>query len=92
MAEEKAPEIDVIPDDVVGPERTLRQMFNLFFTPEIERRKSASLLTEPFRVLKAQVMFFEGRPNEVRLNDEVRISLLVKAPRAVQRGDSISGV
>jgi hypothetical protein len=91
MADEKAPEIDVIPDDVIGPERTLRQMFNLFFTPEIERRRAAGLLAEPFRVTKAQVLFLEGRPNEVRINDEVRISLIVKAPRALQRGDSIDG-
>jgi hypothetical protein len=60
-----------------------------FFAPEIERRKSAGLLPENFRLAKAQVMFHEGRPNETRLNDEVRISLIVKAPRAVQKGDII---
>jgi hypothetical protein len=91
MGDEKSPEVDVIPDDVVGPERTLRQMFNLFFTPEIERRKAAGLLAEPFSLSKAQVMFLEGRPNEVRLNDEVKISLIVKLPRAVQKGDAIDG-
>jgi hypothetical protein len=82
--------VDVIPDDVVGPERTFRQMFNLFFTPEIERRQAAGLLPDPFKLAKAQVLFVEGRPPEVRLNDEVTISLIVEASRTLQPGDVIS--
>jgi hypothetical protein len=87
---DETPSVEVIPDDVVGPERTFRQMFNLFFTPEIERRQAAGLLPKPFELQKAQVLFVEGRPPEVRLNDEVTISLLVEVPRARQPGDAIS--
>jgi hypothetical protein len=82
--------VDVIPDDVIGPERTFRQMFNLFFTPEIERRQAAGLLPNPLELQKAQVLFMEGRPPEVRLNDEVTISLMVEAAGALQPGDAIS--
>ena len=62
--------------DVVGPERTLLQMFTLYVDPEVERRKY------PCVIVKAQVLFFEGRSPEVRLNDEVKISLVMKAPVA----------
>jgi uncharacterized protein (UPF0332 family) len=81
---------DVIPDDVTGPDRTFQQMFNLFFDPEIRRRQAAGLLPIPFTVHKAQVIFVEGQPPKVRLNDEVTISLIVRTPRAVQRGDTIN--
>jgi HEPN domain len=81
---------DFIPDDVVGPDRTLRQMFNLFFGPEIERRQAAGLIPVPFELQKAQVLFVEGRPPEVRLNDEVTLSMAIQAPRTVQPGDIIN--
>jgi hypothetical protein len=29
---------DEIPDDIVGPERTLQQMFKFFVEPEVKRR------------------------------------------------------
>jgi hypothetical protein len=58
---DETPSVDV-PDDVIGPERTFRQMFNLFFAPEIERRQVAGLLPNPFELQKAQVLFVEGRP------------------------------
>jgi hypothetical protein len=86
----ETPYVDVIPDDVIGPERTLRQMFNLFFDPEIERRQAAGLLPKPFELQKAQVLFVEGQPPHVRLNDEVTISLIIKAPRALQPGDVVN--
>jgi len=79
-----------IPDDIVGPERTLLQMFKLFVEPEVKRRQLSGSLPDPFTVTKAQVLFFEGRSPEVRLNDEVRISLLAVAPRAIQKGEPIS--
>jgi hypothetical protein len=85
---DETPSVDV-PDDVIGPERTFRQVFNLFFAPEIERRQVAGLLPNPFELQKAQVLFVEGRPPEVRLNDEVTIRLIIEAPRAQQPGDVI---
>lgn len=78
-----------IPEEVVGPERTLLQMFKLYIEPEVKRRQLNQSLPDPFTVVKAQVLFFERRSPQVRLNDEVRISLLVRAPRAIQKGESI---
>jgi uncharacterized protein (UPF0332 family) len=73
-----------IPADVVGPERTLLQMFKLYVEPEVKRRQ----FRQP--IAQAQVLFFEGKSPEVRLNDEVKISLLVRAPRAIERGEAIA--
>jgi HEPN domain-containing protein len=79
-----------IPDDVLRPERTLHQMFRLYVEPEIKRRQSSRSLPDQFSVVKAQVLFFEGKQPEVRLNDEVKISLVIKAARAIQAGEAIS--
>jgi uncharacterized protein (UPF0332 family) len=82
--EEKQDSPPGIPDEIVGPERTLLQMFRLYVEPEVKRRLF------PHAVIKAQVVFFEGKSPEVRLNDEVKISLIVRAPRAIQKGEAIS--
>jgi uncharacterized protein (UPF0332 family) len=79
-----------IPDEIVGSERTLLQMFKLFVEPEIKRRQLRNTLPDPFAVVKAQVLFFENRSPEVRLNDEVRISFIARAPRALKEGEAIS--
>jgi HEPN domain-containing protein len=72
-----------------GSAETLQDIFDLYFGPEIERRKSAGNLIEPFVLRMAQVVFTEDQEPEVRLNDEVRISLIVKAQRTVQKGDPV---
>jgi hypothetical protein len=41
-----------IPNEIVGPERTLLQMFKLYVEPEVKRRQF------PHMVIKAQVLFF----------------------------------
>jgi uncharacterized protein (UPF0332 family) len=79
-----------IPDEVTGPERTLLQMFKLYVNPEVKRRQLDGSLPDQFTIVKAQVLFFEGRPHQVRLNDEVKISLIATAPRAIQKGEAIS--
>ncbi|MGJ4911091.1 HEPN domain-containing protein [Bradyrhizobium oligotrophicum] len=78
-----------IPDDIVGPERTFLQMFKLYVEPELKRRQLIDSLPDPFTVVAAQVLFFEGRSPEVRLNDEVKISLAVKVPRELKEGEVI---
>jgi hypothetical protein len=78
-----------IPADVIGPERTFRQMFNLFIGPEIDRRVAAGLLTTQFKLEKAQVIFDGDKSPQVRLNDEVRGSMLVKLSKPVEIGDPI---
>jgi hypothetical protein len=79
-----------ISDNVVGPERTFRQMFNLFIKPEVERRHAAGLLTMQFDLQKAQVIFDDDQPPKVRLNDEVKGSFLAKISKPVEIGDPIS--
>jgi uncharacterized protein (UPF0332 family) len=79
-----------VPDEIIGPERTLLQMFKLFVEPEIKRRQSIGSLPDPFTVVKAQVLFFEGRPPEVRLDKEITTSVRARAPRAFQKGEPIS--
>lgn len=62
-----------IPDDVLGPERTLLHAFNLWINPEVHRRAKAGLIKIPMRLDFAQVLFRPGhQAPEVRLNDEVR--------------------
>jgi hypothetical protein len=43
-----------IPNEIVGPERTLLQMFELYVEPEVKRRQF------PHTVIKAQVLFLKA--------------------------------
>lgn len=79
-----------IPADIVGPERTFRQMFNLFIGPEIDRRVAAGSLTTQFNLEKAQIIFDGDKSPQVRLNDEVRGSMLVKLSKPVEIGDPVT--
>ncbi|MCH5598628.1 hypothetical protein [Niabella ginsengisoli] len=52
---------------------------DLFFNPEIERRKQLNTLPENFMLIAAQAIFFpDGRPHIVRLNEEVSAEVKVK--------------
>ena len=52
---------------------------DLFFNPEINRRKEQNLLPENFTLLAAQAIFFpDGRPHIVRLNEEVSVEVKLK--------------
>ncbi len=52
---------------------------DLFFNPEIERRRQLNMLPENFMLLAAQAIFFpDGRPHIVRLNEEVSAEVKVK--------------
>jgi hypothetical protein len=54
-------------------------MMDLFFNPEIIRRKKQNLLPENFTLLAAQAIFFpDGRPHIVRLNEEVSVEVKLK--------------
>ena len=69
------------PDDVDqtdGSATFLRQVFELWLNPEIERRKSAGAQCVPFALHRAQVIMNVGAPNVVRLNDEVRAGFFAK--------------
>jgi uncharacterized protein (UPF0332 family) len=60
-------------------ETTLNHAMSLWFLPEVERRQAADLIPKPFPLLAAQVIIHsDGRPHEIRLNEEVRANLDVK--------------
>lgn len=61
-----------IPASIVGWDRTIINMFQMAFTPEIERRRDAGTLEPDFFVQSVQLLQAEGRPAEIRFNDEVR--------------------
>ena len=65
-------------------ETTLNHAMSLWFLPEVERRQAAGLIPKPFPLLAAQVIIHsDGRPHDIRLNDEVRAVLDVKYKQGV---------
>lgn len=53
--------------------RAFEQFIDLFFRPEIERRRAEGKPPERLMLTKAQVVFYaDGRKPDVRLNDEVK--------------------
>lgn len=51
----------------------------LFFAPEIARRKAVQLIKEDFRLHAAQALFFpDGRQTLVKLNEEVAVTVKLK--------------
>jgi hypothetical protein len=74
-----------------GWKRTLAQMFELYFTPEIERRRIHGGLPGNFYLYMAQVLFPPvAEPPIILLNDEVKGTALLRAPRNIQQGEQIS--
>lgn len=72
-------------------DRTLQQMWDMFFAPEIERRKANSGSPDNFSIYIAQVIFpAEGatRPR-ILFNDEVEGEALLRAPRPIEKGGVI---
>lgn len=54
-------------------------MNELFFNPEIAKRKEQNLISDDFTLLAAQALLFpDGRPHIVRLNDEVSVEVKLK--------------
>jgi hypothetical protein len=66
---EKTPERGTLVLD--DPQRLLQQAFQVFFNPEIERRREAGLIDTTFGISVAQVVFNEDERWEVRFNEEV---------------------
>ena len=75
-----------IPDHVIGYERTLLQIFNLWINPEVDRRVKAGKLTLPVNLVSAQVLFRSDKPPEVRLNGEVPGALEVRTSKPLVAG------
>jgi hypothetical protein len=85
-----APGATFVPPDAEEFGKTvLNNVFELWFTPEIERRRADGLIGEDFVLLMAQAIFPEDAPNEIRLNDEVRGVMLIEAQRPVEKGEQV---
>ncbi len=81
--------IEVSPDLEEFGKAVLKNVFEIWLTPEIERRRVAGLIGDDFVLLMAQAIFPEEAPNEIRLNDEVRGIMLVEAQREVEKGERV---
>lgn len=66
--------------------RLFHQTLELYINPELEKRKEAGRLPQNFELQIAQVIMNVDRPIEVRLNDEVKAVLQIKARNAIQKG------
>lgn len=70
-----------------GQQRLLRQIFDFWVNPEVERRRTAGTLSSGFTLLGAQVIMNIGEPIVIRLNDEVRAAFQVIANTDVAKGE-----
>ena len=80
------------PEEQEGEGRAIRQAFDLWIIPEVERRRSDGLIGEGFELHKAQIVFSsESDSPIVRLNDEVKATLTVRVNRPIAEGEAVSG-
>jgi len=77
-----------LPTSLAGPYMTIVHMFQLAFTPEIERRLAAGSLDEKFVLWAAQLIQSENG-QMVRLNDEIRGVMHAKMGRPVEKGEPV---
>jgi len=69
----------------------MRQAFDLWINPEIERRRKAGRLARNFGLHAAQViMNVDADAPDVRLNEEVRAVLKVRANRRIEKGEALT--
>ena len=72
-----------------GVDRILRQAQELWWLPEIERRKTAGTIDANFTFSMAQALFRPDNSIETRFNEEVRGVANVRASRSVEKGDHV---
>ena len=70
-------------------EVAIKNVFELWFTPELERRRAAGLIGDNFVLWIAQAIFPEEGENKIRLNEEVRGVMWVKAQRSIEKGEQV---
>ncbi len=59
---------------------------SLWFLPELERRRAAGTIPNPYELRATQVLFYpDERPTEVRLNEEVRVLARVNFKEGVAK-------
>ena len=78
-----------IPGEVTPQFRTILHMFQRAFAPEVRRRKAQGTIDDRFVLRMAQLLQREGRPTEIRLNDEVRGIALTRVDRPVSPADPV---
>jgi uncharacterized protein (UPF0332 family) len=67
-------------------QRTFDHAMQLWFRPEIERRQAAGLAPIPYELKAAQVlMYTDGRPLDIRLNEEVTVIGDAKLRKGITR-------
>jgi hypothetical protein len=76
-------------ENLEGWDRTLAQMWEIFFRPEIERRQAGGSSLVNISLYMAQVLFPPKGENRILLNDEVKGEGLMRTPRSIQKGDPV---
>ncbi len=69
--------------------RIFDQIMNIWAIPEIERRKKKGILGDDFEIKRVQVIFTLGKPPEIKFNEKVGITALVKVNRDVIKGEDV---
>lgn len=77
------------PNDHQVYENLLKQCFELWINPEIERRKTEDILGQDFRLKVAQIIFCLGHKPIIRLNKEAKVLVSAKLKRTVKKGELI---
>jgi hypothetical protein len=67
----------------------LAHAWELWFGPEIERRRTAGSLPAWVTVYRAQALFSPDGKLRVLLNDEIKGEGLLRAPRSIQKGEPL---
>lgn len=72
-----------------GWDRTFAHMWEIAFKPELERRRATGLIGDDFHLYLAQLLQPPDKENKILFNEEVRGTALMRAPRAVEKGEPV---
>lgn len=67
----------------------VKNISDLWITPEIERRKSSGKIQDDFILNAAQIVFSMEKAVEIRLNSEVKAIAMCKVNKPVVKGDPV---
>jgi len=71
--------------------KLIQQAFDFWINPEIEKRRRAGRIPDSFSLYAAQViMDLDGTAPEVRLNEEVKAVLKVRATRSIEKDEVVT--
>ncbi|WP_349359321.1 hypothetical protein [Stappia sp.] len=76
-------------DPIERWERTLSHAWELWFAPEIEKRRHAGIIKENFKVYSAQFLQHPNGIEQVFFNEEVRGIAKVKFSKDIRKGDIV---